>query len=71
MIVRQPQLLLYLTPTLTAHWTGLKNVLRAPHEAVVLIVQMYPNLLVHSPDTLKVCTCWCGWATLKFAWMQV
>lgn len=61
MVVRQPQLLLYLTPTLKAHWTGLKGVLRAPHEAMVVIVQMYPNLLVHSPSTLKVrlCSCVC------------
>lgn len=33
---------------------GLKEVLRAPHEVVVVVVQKYPNLLVHSPSTLKV-----------------
>jgi len=57
MVVRQPQLLLYLTPTLKAHWMGLKAVLRAPHEVVVVIVQMYPELLGRSPYTLKVCAC--------------
>lgn len=48
MLVRQPQLLLYLTPTLQSHMAHIKSSLGVSHEVAAVMVAAYPNLLAWS-----------------------
>lgn len=63
MVVRQPHLLLYLTPTLGAHLAALRDALRVPHAVAGAMVQAFPHLLLWSPAALQV--------RLRHAWGAV
>lgn len=54
MVVRQPELLLYLPSTLQQHMAALKTSLRIPHEVAQLMLWHNPNLLMYSPGVVQV-----------------